>query len=305
MNQIITQINGLPAGRQIVLDTETTGFTPKQGHRIVELAAMEMIDGVLTGRNFHAYINPGRQVDPHAVAVHGLTNNFLRDKPRFGDIIGDFISFLEGPVPTWAHNAPFDYRFIAAEFEWAGHELSHTFECSQRLAKRLPIGTKDNKLATLAAHINYKWKGRGAHSALQDTDALATVLTQLLWPLAAQHPETKQKDRQKDKKTKPSGTKSTAQKVSAEPVRIPDNHTPLTEQSDPRIKRYDDFETEGLIFARGQKWTRDLEQSLVDAFLAGHDIPSLVKEYGRSPAALILKLEGLGVVAAGHPYTRT
>jgi len=290
--------------RAIVLDTETTGFTPKQGHKIVELAAIELINGRPSGARFHAYINPMRHVPAVASNVHGLTNSFLRDKPIFASIAQDFFEFL-GPVetPLWAHSASFDQRFIEAEMEEVGLPISHSFSCSLKLARAVPHGAAGgNKLEHLAAHIDYKWGTKGAHSAIEDTLALATVLSDLLWPLeaktAAETPATKAKSKpaKKDKAPTPQV---------AESIQLPDDFKPLCEVSDDRVRRYDDLVVNGRIFARGKRWSPAEAANLAQRFVNDNaTIDTLVSEHGRTPAALLLKLEGLGIVAPGHPYAR-
>ena len=102
--------------RYIILDTETTGLDPKQGHRIIEIAAVEVVDRRLTGRSVHFYVNPEREIDAGATDVHGLTWEALREKPRFGDIAQEFIDFAGGA--RWIiHNAPFDLAFLDDELE--------------------------------------------------------------------------------------------------------------------------------------------------------------------------------------------
>src|SRR6478736_7541828 len=102
--------------REIVLDTETTGLDPYQGHRLVELGCIELINRIPSGQTFHRYLNPERDVPAEASNIHGLTTDFLKDKPRFVDIVDDFIAFI-GEDPLIAHNASFDYGFICAELE--------------------------------------------------------------------------------------------------------------------------------------------------------------------------------------------
>ena len=100
--------------RSIILDTETTGLDPKQGHRLIEIAAVEVVDRRLTGRNVHFYVNPEREIDAGATDVHGMTWDMLRDKPRFGDVAREFIDFATGA--RWIiHNAPFDLAFLDEE----------------------------------------------------------------------------------------------------------------------------------------------------------------------------------------------
>ena len=106
--------------REIVLDTETTGLDPAGGDRIVELGAVELVNHMPTGRSFHAYVNPQREVPAEAVAVHGLTTAFLADKPVFAAVAADFLAFL-GDARLVIHNAAFDMKFLNAELGWAGH----------------------------------------------------------------------------------------------------------------------------------------------------------------------------------------
>ena len=102
--------------RQVVLDTETTGLEPAAGHRIIEIGCVELIDRKLTGRHYHQYINPKREVDQGAMEVHGITNEFLLDKPEFHQIVDEFIAFVDG-AELIIHNAPFDVGFIDHEFK--------------------------------------------------------------------------------------------------------------------------------------------------------------------------------------------
>ncbi len=296
--KLVFNLDPIPS-RAIVLDTETTGFTPKQGHRIVELAAIELIGGTPSGKVFHAYINPCQQVPAEASNVHGLTTAFLKDKPVFSRIAAQFSDFLGCPsTPIWAHNASFDRRFVEAEMTAAGQPFEHSFACSLKLARALEHGAPGgNKLESLAAHINYRWGARGAHSALEDTQALAAVLKDLLWPLeaaAARAPVPVSKP----KASKPSPAAKAA-------IKLPRDFQALTSQSDDRIRRYDGLSLGERIFARGRKWTRQEEAALAHRFLSDDaTIDVLVTEHGRTPAALILKLEGLGIIAPGHPYAR-
>ena len=101
--------------RQIILDTETTGINPQLGHRIIEIGCVEMIDRKLTGNHYHVYINPQRIVEEEAIGVHGITNEFLADKPVFKDVVHDFYEYVKG-AELVIHNAPFDVGFINHEF---------------------------------------------------------------------------------------------------------------------------------------------------------------------------------------------
>ena len=105
--------------RQIVLDTETTGLEPSQGHRIIEIGCVELVNRKLTGRHYHQYINPEREVDAGAMEVHGISNEFLVDKPTFAQIADDFLAYVDG-AELIIHNAPFDVGFINSEFRLLG-----------------------------------------------------------------------------------------------------------------------------------------------------------------------------------------
>lgn len=295
-------LDAIPMGRHIVLDTETTGFTPKGGHRIVELGAVEIVDGQITGRTFHSYFDPKRDVPVHASDVHGLTSAFLKGKPRFREALPALVEFLgDTDTPVWAHSAPFDARFVEAEFGWAKVPFGHGFECSLKLAKKLPLGTPNAKLETLAPLVGYNWQGRGAHSALEDSKALAKVLIELIWPMACETPAKARKTaKSKNTEKKPAAATPAPAKID-----LPVGFAPLTVDDDARIRRYDEIDTAGRLFARGVRWTAEEAAALVDRFLKERaDFDSLVAAHGRTPAALMLKLEGLGVVAEDHPYAR-
>ena len=103
--------------REIVLDTETTGINPRDGHRIIEIGALELMHHLPTGKELHIYINPEREIDDGAVAVHGLTSSFLSDKPVFAEIVDEFLSFI-GEAPLVIHNASFDMGFINICYLW-------------------------------------------------------------------------------------------------------------------------------------------------------------------------------------------
>jgi DNA polymerase-3 subunit epsilon len=299
-----TKFNPEPhLGRAIVLDTETTGLSPKSGHKMVEIAAVELIDGCLTGSSFHAYVNPGRSVPQVAVDVHGLTTRFLRSKPSFELVCDKFLSFVgDRYTPIWAHSASFDERFVNAELEDALRGKLNNFQCSLKLARQI-LGKGNRKLENLAEMTGIKFTGRGAHSALADTEVLAKVLTQFLWPReielsddpsAAPAPERKKKTNVNGAAKKPDPT-----------LALPDGFIPLTAETDARVCRYDEHDVNHLITSRGKRWSADEELRLADAFIKEQrSIIDLVTEHGRTPAALFMKLEALGVLAQGHPYTR-
>jgi len=163
--------------RQIFLDTETTGLDPVLGHRIVEIAAVEMFNRRLTGRHFHHYLNPGRDSDQGALQVHGLTREFLRDKPKFQDICEAFLAFIDD-AEIFIHNAPFDVGFINHELNLINFKpLKH--HCSQVsdtlvLAKDLHPG-KRNNLDALCERYQIDNSKRTLHGALLDAELLAEV----------------------------------------------------------------------------------------------------------------------------------
>ncbi|WP_455212628.1 DNA polymerase III subunit epsilon [Kaarinaea lacus] len=164
--------------RQIVLDTETTGLEPAQGHRIIEIGCVEMIDRRLTGNHYHQYIQPDREIDDGAIEVHGISNEFLVDKPRFEDIVDDFLGFVKG-AELIIHNAPFDVGFINHELQLykKEHPTIDTL-CSiidtLALARELHPGQKNN-LDALCKRYDVDNSHRELHGALLDAEILADV----------------------------------------------------------------------------------------------------------------------------------
>jgi DNA polymerase-3 subunit epsilon len=164
--------------RQIVLDTETTGINPLDGHRIIEIGCVEMIDRKLTGNNYHVYINPLREIEQEAINVHGITNEFLVDKPKFTEIAHDFIEYIKG-AELVIHNAPFDVGFMDHEFKLAGMNLPVTAEICQvldtlELARKIRPGKK-NSLDALCRAYHVDNSHRTFHGALLDSEILADV----------------------------------------------------------------------------------------------------------------------------------
>lgn len=160
--------------RKIVLDTETTGLDPAQGHRIIEVGALEVVNRQLSGRNFHVYLNPDREIDAGAIAVHGLTNEFLADKPRFADVADDLAAFIED-AELVIHNAPFDMGFLNAELGLLGRpKLSQSVLDTLKMAKDLHPGQKNN-LDALCRRYEVDNSGRSYHGALLDAQLLAEV----------------------------------------------------------------------------------------------------------------------------------
>lgn len=165
--------------RQVVLDTETTGLDPKSGHRIIEIGCVELVNRKLTGRHYHQYINPERQVDDGAIEVHGITNEFLVDKPVFAQIADDFMAFCEG-AELVIHNAPFDVGFIDWELKRLGSPRwqSVAAHCSVldtlALAREKHPGQKNN-LDALCKRYFVDNSQRDLHGALLDAEILADV----------------------------------------------------------------------------------------------------------------------------------
>jgi DNA polymerase-3 subunit epsilon len=164
--------------RQIILDTETTGLSPAEGHRIIEVAAVEMINRRLTGRHYHTYINPQRAVDAGAQAVHGLSTEFLADKPLFHAIATEFLAFIEG-AELIIHNAPFDVSFLDSEFTRLQPAL-HPVTRYCRVLDTLVMARKkhpgqQNSLDALCRRYEVDNSHRELHGALLDANLLAAV----------------------------------------------------------------------------------------------------------------------------------
>jgi DNA polymerase-3 subunit epsilon len=166
--------------RQIVLDTETTGLEPAEGHRIIEIGCVEMINRRLTGNRYHQYLNPDREIDPGAIEVHGITNEMLADKPRFTDVAREFLEFVRG-AELIIHNALFDVGFLNHELVRAGAENKHgriedwcTVTDTLKLARSLRPGQK-NDLDSLCRHYGVDNSARTLHGALLDAEILADV----------------------------------------------------------------------------------------------------------------------------------
>jgi DNA polymerase-3 subunit epsilon len=163
--------------RQIILDTETTGLDPRQGHRVIEIAAVEMRNRRLTGSHFHRYLNPDRDIEEGALQVHGITRDFLQDKPRFADVAAEFIEFVQG-AELIIHNAPFDTAFLNAELALHGMNSlqSYSGEVVDTLlmARNLHPGQR-NSLDALCKRYGVDNSTRTLHGALLDCELLAQV----------------------------------------------------------------------------------------------------------------------------------
>jgi len=167
--------------RQIVLDTETTGLEPAQGHNVIEIGCVEMFKRRLTGNNYHQYIKPDRDSDEDAIRIHGITNEFLADKPKFRDITADFLEYIRG-AELIIHNAPFDIGFLNAELKRNGCREKVEDICSVVdslvLARRKHPGQKNN-LNALCRRYGIDNSHRELHGALLDSEILADVYLML------------------------------------------------------------------------------------------------------------------------------
>ncbi|MDD1611219.1 MAG: DNA polymerase III subunit epsilon, partial [Methylococcaceae bacterium] len=164
--------------RIVVLDTETTGLNPQEGHRIIEIGCVELVKRRLTGKRFHVYINPDRIIDEGAIAVHGITNQFLDDKPHFEQIVEDFIAFIKG-AELVIHNAPFDVGFINHELSRLNNkagtvaDYSEVFDTLAYARKKHP--GQRNSLDALCKRYGIDNSHRDLHGALLDAEILADV----------------------------------------------------------------------------------------------------------------------------------
>lgn len=163
--------------RQIVLDTETTGLEPEQGHRIIEIGCVELLERRLSGNNFHVYLQPDREIDAAAVEVHGITNEFLADKPRFADIAEDLTAYLKG-AELVIHNAPFDVGFLDAELarvDGFGSTSDYSSVLDTLVMARKAHPGQRNSLDALCGRYDVDNSRRDKHGALLDAEILADV----------------------------------------------------------------------------------------------------------------------------------
>jgi DNA polymerase-3 subunit epsilon len=167
--------------RHIVLDTETTGLDPRSGHRLIEIACVEVVDYIPTGKSFHRYVQPDRAIDPDAERVHGISLESLKDKPRFHEAVvcEEFLAFV-GDDPIVAHNAPFDRGFVNAELQRAGRPVTedHRWVDTLVIAKKKFPGMY-NSLDALCKRMKISLEGREKHGALIDAQLLAAVYLEL------------------------------------------------------------------------------------------------------------------------------
>ena len=166
--------------REIVLDTETTGLDPNQGHRLVEVGCIELLNRIPTGAVFHAYLNPERDMPAEAFAIHGLSSEFLKDKPRFSDVADDFLAFI-GEDPLVIHNASFDHGFLCAELK----RVERALIARERLVDTLTLARRKHSagpynLDALCSRYNIDNSRRTKHGALLDAEILAEVYLELI-----------------------------------------------------------------------------------------------------------------------------
>ena len=163
--------------RQVILDTETTGLEPNLGHRVIELAAVELLNRQLSGNRFHSYLNPGRDSDAAALQIHGLSTEFLQDKPKFKDIAQEFLEYIDG-AELIIHNASFDEAFLDYELGLLGlkplKEYCESIVDTLKIAKELHPGKK-NSLDALCERYQVDNSKRTLHGALLDAELLADV----------------------------------------------------------------------------------------------------------------------------------
>jgi DNA polymerase-3 subunit epsilon len=167
--------------REIVIDTETTGLDPAQGHRVVELGCIELVNRIPTGATFHVYLNPERDMPAEAASIHGLTAEFLKDKPLFAHVVDDFLAFIGDDAPLVIHNASFDHGFLCAELKRAERALI----ARERLIDTLTLARRKHSagpynLDALCARYGIDNSRRTKHGALLDAELLAEVYVELI-----------------------------------------------------------------------------------------------------------------------------
>lgn len=166
--------------REIVLDTETTGLDPAQGHRMVEIGCIELFNHVPTGKTWHHYINPEREIEAQAIAVHGITNEKVKNAPTFGELVGSFLDFIDGATLV-IHNAEFDIKFInyqMKDFGFPPIKLGDVIDTLWMARKKFP--GQPASLDALCRRFNIDLSGRDFHGALLDAQLLSDVYLELL-----------------------------------------------------------------------------------------------------------------------------
>ncbi|MEZ5573174.1 MAG: DNA polymerase III subunit epsilon [Halioglobus sp.] len=202
--------------RQIVLDTETTGLEVSQGHRIIEIGCVELVNRKLTGNHYHQYINPRREIDQGAIEVHGITNDFLADKPTFESVVAGFLEFIQG-AELVIHNAPFDVGFLNSELQrLQGHgtiEDRCTITDTLVMARAKHPGQR-NSLDALCQRYTVDNSQRDLHGALLDAEILADVYLAMTGGQTALQ-------------LSDSGTDNDGQALIEQTIPLPENRAPL------------------------------------------------------------------------------
>lgn len=165
--------------REIILDTETTGFEPTEGHRLVEIGCLELVNHLPTGRHFQKYINPMREVPIDASRIHGLTTEFLKDKPLFTEIVGEFLDFV-GDATLVIHNAEFDMKFLNHELKSAGFKALTNVVIDTLPMARTKFPGQPANLDALCRRFKVDNSNRKFHGALLDSELLAEVYLELI-----------------------------------------------------------------------------------------------------------------------------
>ena len=166
--------------REIIVDTETTGLDPNDGHRVVEVACIELSNHIPTGRHFQTYLNPDRDVPTEAAAIHGLTGDFLADKPRFGEVVEKLLEFI-GDAPLVIHNAEFDMRFLNAELARAGRSgIDYTRAIDTLNLTKQKFPGAPSSLDALCKRFGIDNSARTFHGAMLDAELLAEVYLELI-----------------------------------------------------------------------------------------------------------------------------
>jgi len=167
--------------REIVLDTETTGLDPEQGHKIVEIGCVELVDHIPTGRTFQEYLNPEREMDQDVIAIHGITNEFVKDKPTFRQVAEKFINFIGADSKLVIHNAAFDMKFLNAELVACGRPaLSYDRVIDTLIMARQKFPGSRVNLDELCKRFKVDASARTVHGALLDSELLAEVYLELI-----------------------------------------------------------------------------------------------------------------------------
>ncbi len=165
--------------REICLDTETTGLDPRSGHKIIEIAAIEMIDKIKTGKVFHSYVNPRREVPREAFNIHGISTEFLKDKPVFDRVADEFLEFIKD-AKLVIHNAAFDIKFLNYELQLLGKPILSNKIADSLLIARTKFPGSPASLDALCKRFNLDLSKRTKHGALLDTELLCDVYVELM-----------------------------------------------------------------------------------------------------------------------------